>query len=388
MSFSELKNNKALNVLGLMSGTSVDGLDMALCRIAQKGKGYDIKVYQTGFKKFPTGLRNLVIQIASSDVINKSNLVALENRLCEFYSDSIKTFMKICKGRRIDLIGSHGQTIYHCDPRLSLKASNSRGTWQIGDGGRIAAQTGIPVVSDFRVNDVALGGSGAPLTPVCHYHLFGQKRKNIAVLNIGGIANLTFLPGKGGIKSIQASDCGPGNMLVDGLMQRLYNKKYDRNGKNAMSGDISTELLSYLKHFQWFKKPFPKSLGREQYGTKMIDGIMKQSNKYKLAKADIVATAAEFTIISVLKYISTLDRIDNLITCGGGVHNRYFMNGFSDKFDDTDVYCSLEYSFDPDYIEAVSFALLASMFINNDPANLPFVTGATGSTALGKLSLP
>jgi anhydro-N-acetylmuramic acid kinase len=385
---ARLLSKRNLNVIGIMSGTSLDGLDIAMCRISPLKQSYRIRMLHSGYAAYPKNLRRKLMDIVTSDSVSKKGLTSLEAELGDFCAGKITSFISANKTGKVDLIGSHGQTIYHFDQRTAKAGNKYSLTWQIVDGDQLAVATGIPVISDFRRKDTALGGSGAPLAPICHYHLFGERRENRAVLNIGGIANLTYLPGQDGIGGIQASDCGPGNMLVDQLMGQLCGKKYDTSGGKALSGDVSNLLLRKLTSQSWFKRAYPKSLGREQFGPAMVQQIVQTGKKLKLSKADIIATVSELTIKAVIKYISNLPHPSKLIVAGGGVHNKYFMKRLSDLLPECDVTGSGKLGIGPDYLEAVSFALLAAMYIKNDAGNLPRVTGAARPAILGKLSLP
>ncbi len=382
-----LTSKKSLLVLGLMSGTSVDGLDLALCRIAADKRKYKFRLLNTGFYGYPDSLRSEIFKLASHFSITKAGLITLDQNLAKFYARKITTFMRKNNISHVDLIGSHGQTIYHADARLKAAKNVPRGTLQIGNGAIIAALTGIPVVSDFRINDVALGGSGAPLTPVCHYHLFAERNKNIAVLNIGGITNLTWLPKHAGLDHIRATDCGPGNMIVDQLTRKLFKKRFDSGGRIALSGKVNNKLLGLFRGETWFKAPLPKSLGREQFGSERIDRFIAAARGLKLSKEDLLATASELTVICVYRALSEYGLPSALIISGGGVHNRYFMNRLAEMLPACKVADSGEWGIDPDYVEAAAFALLASMFVQGDPANLPRVTGAGRKTLLGRLSM-
>ena len=383
-----LLSKKNLHVIGMMSGTSLDGLDLAYCRIFSQRTRYMVKILNTACYRFPDGLRGRLYTLASENKASKESIKWTDIELSKFYSAKVKRFISGHGIKSVDLIGCHGQTIYHHDQRLTKSGKGTSLTWQIGDGAFLAANTGIPVVSDFRPNDIALGGSGAPLMPICHYHIFGNNELDTAVLNIGGITNLTFLPKKGGKKNIQASDCGPGNMLVDQLMQILYGSKFDRGGKVALSGRISKRLLINLKRHAWFKKPFPKSLGREQFGIEAAKYIIDWGTKYRIPKADLITTASEMTVQAVLRYIENFCLPDRLVVCGGGERNRYFISRLKDLLPSCGVLSSREADIDPDYVEAAGFALLGAMWIFNGCANLPSVTGASRETILGKLTLP
>jgi len=383
-----LASKKSLLALGIMSGTSVDGLDLALCRITRDGRRYKLKLLNTGCYNYTDSLRAKIFELASQSMIAKTGLIALDQNLAKFCARKITTFMRKNNISHVDLIGSHGQTIYHADARLKAAKTVPRGTLQIGNGSIIAALTGIPVVSDFRANDVALGGSGAPLTPVCHHHLFADRGKDIAVLNIGGITNLTWLPKHAGMDHIRATDCGPGNMIIDQLTRKLFNKQFDSGGKIALSGKSSAGMPGSFKREAWFKAPLPKSLGREQFGPERIDRFITAARGLKLLKEDMITTASELTVICVCRALREYGPPSALIISGGGVHNRYFMKRLAEMLPACKVAGSGEWGFDPDYVEAVAFALLASMFVQGYPANLPRVTGAKRKTVLGKLSMP
>lgn len=385
---ARLLSKKTLNVIGIMSGTSLDGLDISLCRISSVKHNYKVRVLHTAYAAYPEVMRKNLMQIVSAESISKNKLMSLEADLGDFYGKKILSFISANNIGKVDLIGSHGQTIFHADQRNAKSKIKNSLTWQIVDGDRIAAITGIPVVSDFRRKDTALGGSGAPLTPVCHYHLFGDKKENRAVLNIGGITNLTYLPKNGGPKSIRASDCGPGNMLIDQLMQMLYGIRYDASGRTALSGEVSRKLLKRMTLQSWFKKAYPKSLGREQFDHTMVQRIVRTGKKLILSKADIIATVSELTVLAVTKYLENFPLSSKLIVAGGGVHNNYFMRRLSEMLPESGVISSDELGIDPDYVEAVSFALLAALFIKNDKGNLPAVTGALKPAIVGKLSMP
>lgn len=384
----KLSTKSSLNVLGLMSGTSADGLDLALCRISRKGRGIELKTLCTGGYKFTANLRKWILATADKSTLTKTDICDLDLTLSAFYVNSIKKFIEKNKIYKIDLIASHGQTIYHRDKRGSGGKSRQSATWQIGDGAYLSTNTGIPVVSDFRRDDTAAGGSGAPLTPLCHYHLFAHKGENRAVLNIGGITNLTYLPQSGIVNKISASDCGPGNMPVDQLMQRLYNKKYDRGGQIAIHGSVNFPLLKYLRNSAWYRKPFPKSLGREQFGNDFVDKIIKFGKINKISNENIITTISELTVEAVIKYLNKMSIPDQLLVCGGGVHNRFFMDRLQQELPGCRVHSTAESGLDPDYVEAVSFALMGFMYTAGIPAGLKNVTGARTETVLGKLSLP
>jgi len=384
----KLISMKRVNVIGLMSGTSADGLDLSLCSLTKLRDGYKCEVLKSSCTSYPDRLQEMILNAASAKSIEKQALMALEHDLADFYAKKIKVFRRRANIGNIDLIGSHGQTIYHRDRRYQGDKLRRSETWQVVNGGLISAMTGIPVVSDFRINDIAMGGSGAPIMPICHYHMFARIKHTVAILNIGGITNLTLIPAGRNKAFIAASDCGPGNMLIDTLTRRIYDKKYDAGGKLALDGTVSKELLRYLKRAAWYRKQFPKSLGREQFGVNQVQAILKKAKTLRLKNEDIITTVSELTVDSVMKYLDNLTSLSELIICGGGAKNRYFMKRFKEILPECRVNSSAIHGIDPDYVEAAGFALLAFMFIKSDSATIPNVTGAVHETILGKLSMP
>ncbi|MBD3218143.1 MAG: hypothetical protein GF310_07695 [candidate division Zixibacteria bacterium] len=384
----KLLSRKDLNIIGMMSGTSLDGLDLAYCRISRQKKRHEVKTLKTGYYRFGQKLKKNLQKIVNEDKFTKALVRQIENDLADFYAAKVNHFRKKHSLRSVDLLGCHGQTIFHFDRRLLKSKKAGSLSWQIGESSRLAVKTDLPVISDFRAADIALGGSGAPLTPVCHYHLFGRDDKDIAILNIGGITNLTFLPKRGGKKKIRASDCGPGNILIDQIAKMLFKKELDKGGKFALSGFVSKKLLTALKRQAWFKKPYPKSLGREQFDSRKAKKIIEVGKRYRISNADIMTTVSELTVISVVDYIENTTLPDRLIVSGGGVHNKYFMTRLADLIPGCEVVSSKQAGINPDYVEAVSFALLAALWIFGEAANLPPVTGASRETVLGKLTLP
>lgn len=384
----KLLSKRDVNVIGMMSGTSLDGLDLSFCRISYHKPRHRIKIMKNGYYRFNQVLKRNLRVLTSNAEFTKSFVKQVDDDLGLFYASRVKHFIKKLGLRGVDLLACHGQTILHVDNRISKSRSKKGTTWQIGNSSRLSVLTGIPVISDFRSADVALGGAGAPLTPICHYHLYGQDNKNIAVLNIGGITNLTFLPKKSGRKKVKASDCGPGNMLVDQLTKILFGRDYDKDGRIALSGIVSRKVLSALQRRAWFRSPYPKSLGREQFGDDEVKKIIEMGRRYGISNKDIIATVSELTVISVMHYIENLPALDKLIVCGGGAHNKYFMRRLSDLIGGSPVISSDDAGVHPDYVEAVCFALLGALWLYGEPANLPSVTGASKQAVLGRLTLP
>jgi anhydro-N-acetylmuramic acid kinase len=250
--------------------------------------------------------------------------------------------------------------------------------------------TGITTIGDFRVADVALQGQGAPLVPYVDWILFSKLKKDVLVLNIGGIANITYIPADGRKEKVIAFDTGPGNMLIDQLMQRLYELPYDKNGEKAFLGNFSDKLFDYLQKIDSFpeKRP-PKSTGREQYGKDFIITLLKRALRRRIPEPDAIHTVSKYTAFTIWQATERFinNKIDTLYVGGGGSHNKFLMKSLSDYFVNTEIRRSGEFGIDEDYKEAICFAILANELIRGNPTNLPGITGATKPAFLGKICL-
>jgi anhydro-N-acetylmuramic acid kinase len=379
-------------VIGLMSGTSVDGIDAALVEI--EGSGIDTRLRQIDFVTlpFPEGLKDFVLKNSITGSSDVADIARLNFLLAQLYADAVST---ICRHaaidpKEIDLIGSHGQTIHHLPQRVKIFGKEVAATLQIGDPSVVAKLTGIITVGDFRVGDVALHGQGAPLVPYFDYLLFRSDKVSRALLNIGGIANITFLPKGCRENDVLAFDTGPGNMIVDQLMKTFYNKDLDENGFVASSGSVKKEMLEYFITDEFITSPPPKSTGRERYGKKYVEDILGKFGSY--LKEDVVATATEFTSAAVHRnfeqFLSQKGKLDELYVSGGGAHNRFMMDSLRQRFSGTDVMKAESLGISSDAKEAICFAVLANETISGNPTNLPQVTGASNATILGKICLP
>jgi len=283
--------------VGLMSGTSLDGIDAALVEI--QGKGTATKVRTIVFETFPYAkkLREFIVQNSQSATASLEDICRLNFLLGEMFADAVISIAHQgnTKLSAIDFVGSHGQTIHHLSAPKKMFGKTIRATLQIGEPTVIAKRTGIVTVGDFRVGDVALGGTGAPLVPYVDYCLFHSTKVNRVLLNIGGIANVTVLPKNADAKNFLAFDTGAGNMVVDALMQFYFMKQFDRGGTVSAKGKISPLLLKEMQRHPYFKKTLPKSTGREEFGAKFIDNILHIKRKEKITIEDCVATATYFT---------------------------------------------------------------------------------------------
>lgn len=388
----DLFDKKTRLVVGLMSGTSVDGIDAVLVEISGNGSGTKLKQFGFLAKPFPSGFKEFVLrnsQRGSSDVADIARLNVL---ISELYGEAVR---ELCEDAgvsqdRVDLIGSHGQTIHHLPEEETLFDRKIRATLQIGDPSVLAKLTGIVTVGDFRVGDMALGGQGAPLVPYFDYIVFGSPAKTRALLNIGGIANITYLPKGCSAMEVLAFDTGPGNMLVDQVARRLFGKDFDENGTIAFSGAIQGDIIDQLIMDSFVKMKPPKSTGRERYGESFVSSLLQKFEDRK--PEDIVATLSEFTVTAVyanyLLFLKTHVEIDELYVSGGGVHNAFMLDSLRRHFRGVSVGPAEDAGVSSDAKEAVCFAVLANELISGNPTNIPSVTGAARQTLLGKICLP
>jgi len=381
-------------VIGLMSGTSFDGVDAALVEISESGRKTKIKT--RGFKTFPftAEIKKLLLKNSLPGGGNVTDICRLNALLAHLYADAVK---KLCKKfsvslSEIDLLGSHGQTIHHLPKKRNYLGYTFGSTLQIGDPATVAKLTGIVTVGDFRTGDVAFGGEGAPLVPYFDALLFTSKRKNRLLLNIGGISNITLLPKNGNLSSVIAFDCGPGNVLIDFVMKKYFGKEFDSNGKIAAAGKSNKDILSELIRCDNFiERNFPKSTGREYYNKNFLAQPLKKLRT--LSPQDIVATVTEFTVHAIFrnyeKLIKKEIQIDEVIVSGGGAKNKTILSSLKRYFgNEIGVKNSSELGISSDAKEAICFAVLANETLAGNPTNLPQVTGAERATILGKICLP
>ncbi len=389
-SIDELKRKRTKLAVGLLSGTSADGVDAVLVRIT--GSGIRTQVRQLAFVTvpYPIGMKSALLANSLPGSSSVDMVCRLNAAVAVCFADAVRRVAR--KARvplsRIDLIGSHGQTIHHLPEPEKFFGMQLRSTLQIGSPSMIAVQTGIPVVGDFRTADVAAGGQGAPLVPYLDYLLFRSPRRNRMLLNLGGIANLTALPKRAALADVRAFDTGPANMVIDGLMQRLYRLPFDPGGRAAARGRIDSGLLRWMMAHPFLQKRPPKSTGREEFGRMYLDAIIRQSGH--LSSEDVVATATEFTALSVydqyVRFVRRQVRIDELFVSGGGVHNRYLMRRLATHFHPVPVLPMEELGFSSDAKEAVLFAVLANETISGRPSNVPGATGASRPVILGTIA--
>jgi anhydro-N-acetylmuramic acid kinase len=385
-------------VAGVMSGTSADGINVALVRVTSAGSG--TKAQGQMFPKFkllaheevpyPRDVRNFVLAAMNANGASVADLARLNFLLGELYAEAILATQR--KHRlKVELAGCHGQTLYHQgegEPFLGRKLAV---TWQTGEGSVIAARLGVPVVTDFRPADMAVGGKGAPLVPFLDYILYCDESIGRIVQNIGGIANLTAIPPAAAPEEVLAFDTGPGNMVIDAVMDRLYGKPYDRDGSVAGSGTVIDGVLAQLLRAPFFLRRPPKTAGREEFGREFVGEFLRHCRRSR--KEDIVATATALTARSVADSIRRFVRrrsasFSELIVSGGGAKNPTLLAMLGQEIAHYGIRLRLsdEFGLPTESKEAVAFALLAFQAWHRQPGNIPSATGALRPAILGKIS--
>lgn len=390
---TKLQNKQKKLVIGLMSGTSVDGIDAALVEI--KGSGINTKIKQLFFKTYPypKGLKELILKNSLRDTSNVEDICRLNFLIGKLFA---KAAINLCKDfgisiNKIDLIGSHGQTIHHLPQKIKLFSEEIKSTLQIGDPAVIAKLTGVPTVGDFRTGDMALDGEGAPLVPYFDFIVFRSEKISRALLNIGGISNITLLKKNCKVEDVIAFDTGPGNMMIDYLMTKFFNKKFDKDGKIAFKGKVNQDLFNKIfERDSFVKMKPPKSTGRELYNQSFVDDLIKDFSF--IPPEDIITTFSEYTAFATYfnyeKFLKRKSIISELLVSGGGSNNLYIMERLKKYFGDKIKVKKLESELlDVDSKEAVCFALFANETISENPINIPSVTGAKKRTILGKICL-
>lgn len=390
--YSQLPVRRAV---GLMSGTSVDGVDAAIIEISGT-KSPAVRLI--AFENYPyePEIRQKIFALFDPNQATADKVGYMNFLLGEVYAKAAADIIKAAgfTAKDIHVIGSHGQTILHAPELTDADGYPIHYTIQIGEGAVIAARTGIPCVSDFRTADMAVGGQGAPLVPFTEYLLYKKPDKNILLQNIGGIGNITVLPQNACPEQVMAFDTGPGNMIIDGLVSRLYSGRLsmDIGGKIAASGTVSQPLLRYLKENDYYRLPLPKSTGRERFGMQYVESLLGFIRQHEIPKEDAVASVTYLTAWSIADayryYIEKSCKADEIILGGGGSYNKTLVNFIKDEMGACGVktYTQEDIGMSSDAKEAVAFALLADCTMRKEANNLPKVTGASRPVILGKIS--
>jgi len=388
-----LHDQSSRRVVGLMSGTSLDGVDAALTRV--EGSGMSLTVEQQAFVHvpYPAALRDL-LRTAVAGQASLATLTRLHVRLAAVYGNAVDRALADAgrSGSDVDLVGCHGQTVQHLPDPADCAGDDVRASLQLGNPSTLATRLGVPVVGDFRAADLALGGQGAPLVPYFDYACFADPDEPRGLLNLGGIANLTVLPAGAAPEDVRAFDTGPANMVIDALADRLYDAPMDRNGQHAARGTPDHDLLADLLELDYFRREPPKSTGRAAFGPDFVDRLLGEAQSRGLDTDDLMATATLLTAASVYQayaqHLRTDQPVERVLVSGGGVHNDTLLAMLEEAFAPIPVASIAAHGVDPDAKEALCFAVLAHETVNGVPTSLPSVTGAKRAAVLGSVSVP
>jgi anhydro-N-acetylmuramic acid kinase len=409
------KKTKAMIVAGVMSGTSADGVDVAICRISPASEAIArVKVLAHRAMPYPSTLRRAVLSAMDAKSMSVRELARLNWRLGEVYAEAVEEAARE-SGVRPQLVACHGQTLYHQGVASKYLGAPVRCTWQIGEASMIVERMGIPVVSDFRPADMAAGGQGAPLVPMFDFCVFRDARKGRLLLNLGGIANVTVLPANCAAEEVLAFDTGPANMVIDGCMNRVYGHGFDAGGRTAKRGSVMVRAVERFAAETYFSAPPPKSCGREEFGEAFVARFIAACEREGAGKEDVIASATALTAKTIarayvrfcepylkqsakrhakrnskpdVKRHTAASQSVELIAAGGGVRNRTLMRMLAEEFVPLDVRVrtSEDTGLAAGAKEAAAFALLGWLTWHGLPGNLPSATGASRAVVLGKVT--
>jgi len=388
-------------VAGVMSGTSADGINVALVQLPTRGRGrprYTLLAHAE--YPFPPPVRRAILEMMNAELARVADLARLNFLLGELYAEAVAKTVREHRVK-LDLVGCHGQTLYHQGVAQRFLGRKLAVTWQTGEGAVIAARLGMPVVSDFRPADMAAGGKGAPLVPFLDYFLYRDQRVARIAQNIGGIANLTAIPAGASLREVLAFDTGPGNMVIDAIMEELFGKLYDRDGKVAASGHVWDGVVTKLVGSHFFQQKPPRTAGREEFGREYVSRFLQLCRG--ASQSDVVATATALTARSIADAVKrfVLPRFvvprtaahrkragHQIIVSGGGAKNPTLMAMLRDAITPLGIglHFSDEFGLPAEAKEAVAFALLAHETWHRRPSNVPSATGAKQAAILGKIS--
>ena len=389
-------------VAGVMSGTSADGIDVAIVRIGGRARTLHLRLLKHRHFAYPTQTRQIILNAMNAASATVAGLARLNFLLGDLYAEAVQKTVQRAR-IKIDLIGCHGQTLYHQGNRSPFLGRQIIATWQTGESSILAARLGVPVISDFRPADMAAGGKGAPLVPLLDIAYYSHPKRLRVLQNIGGIANLTVLPSgtnPGHMERVIAFDTGPGNMVIDACAQQLLGKSFDTNGAVAAHGKVNESALRRALAHPFFRSKPPKTAGREEFGREFVAQFLRWCGR-RASAADVLATATALTAesigkavreaLAILKFRTPLrGRDGEYIVSGGGAKNRTLMRIIAANVQPLGfhVLTSDELGMPAEAKEAVAFALLAYQTWNRLPGNVPAATGAGRPAVLGKVSFP
>jgi len=387
----QIAQKPSRTIIGLMSGTSLDGLDIALCQIHGSGKHTDIELQNFETLSYEPSLKKRLKNITSVPKASMEEVCLLHSHLGNYHGKLIlKTLSKWGVDQtEIDCIASHGQTVYHAPKKQHNQPDMPNATLQIGDGDHIAHKTGILTISDFRQKHSAAGGEGAPMAGFIDEILFTHETEERILLNIGGISNFTYLPPHASDKKAITTDTGPGNTLIDRTVQKYFDKDYDHDGRIAKRGTVHAATVKVLKSDSYFHRPIPKTTGPEVFNLDWVESQLSKAGSTNLSAENLVATLTRFTAETIAETIKdTLDEDSHpsLFVSGGGVHNPVLMEWLRELLPNFNIDSFANIGFNPDAKEAVIFAILANEMLAGDG----FSIDSTGNKTInfGKISFP
>lgn len=372
-----------MKAIGIMSGTSLDGIDICVVEIQKDNDTYRYQIDAFASYSYQQELVEKILEASKLETSNVQKICSLNFEIGYAYKDAIE---KMIEERNvvlseIDFIAMHGQTIWHNPNQMNGYFSS---TLQVGEPSVLSYYFNKPVISNFRVMDMVAGGSGAPLIPFVDYLIYKNRHQDIALQNIGGIGNVCYIQKGAKPDDIIAFDTGPGNMLIDGAMRKLYNLPYDEGGKIALSGKINYDILNVLLDDAYLKQNYPKSTGREKYNEAFLDQIINKMFSQQYQKEDIIATITAYTAYTIVdQYKRFLGNIDEVIVSGGGSHNACIIQILKQE-----LKTKVSVEENQDAFEAFGFAILGHMRLLQEPSNVKKVTGAKTDVCLGNITYP
>jgi anhydro-N-acetylmuramic acid kinase len=381
-------------ILGLMSGTSLDGLDVALCSVSGSGLQTKLELLQFESVAFDNSFKNEIKAVFSKQQVSLEKLTLLHPWIARQHAIIINALLKKwhIENQMVDLVASHGQTIYHAPKSLHGKSNFGNATLQIGDGDHLSVATGIITISDFRQKHIAAGGEGAPLAVYGDYLIFGKENEDRILLNIGGIANFTYLPGSMDSGKIFSTDTGPGNTMMDAFMQQQFaGTHYDKDALIALKGKVNNELLTALKDHDFFSKAFPKTTGPELFNMQFLQHAKENSFTQNISAEDTMATLNKFsadTIADALNKAVDHNKSYTIFSSGGGMHNPLLMQHLKNALPHLIFKTTAALHINPDAKEAVLFAILANECVCGNSNFLQKNITGMPAVAMGKISFP
>jgi len=379
-------------IIGLMSGTSLDGLDVALCRIAGSGLATTVSVERFATVPYPEELKAHIRTIFAKSVIDFEKLCLLNPFIGRLHGQMVLDCLQSwgIQPAEIDIVASHGQTVYHAPKSQHRRDKFPNATLQIGDGDHVAATTGVITLSDFRQKHIALGGEGAPLAVYGDYFMFTKAGENRILLNMGGIANFTYLPANGDANAVFTTDTGPGNTLLDAYARKFLNRPYDEDGQLAAQGQVNIALIDALKENPFFDAPFPKTTGPEVFNVPYVEDAQVRSQTTGLSEADLMATLVQFsaeTIVDSIKRVIVPGETYRIYMSGGGMHNPVLTKTLRQLLPDCTFGRTDDLGIDGDAKEAVLFAVLANESLAGGHTSFGDRQGVP-TVSMGKISFP